>query len=62
MTEKKRPSDGYNDLARKQQQKIGAQLRQMYDEVANEPVPADFLNLLEQADVAKDDQEEEPGR
>lgn len=31
-------------------QKIGKNLRQMYDDVLNEPIPDDFLDLLTQAD------------
>ena len=39
--------------ARKVRQKrIGEQLRKIYDDVTSEPVPDDFLNLLEQADKA----------
>lgn len=30
--------------------KIGSSLRQMYDDVVNEPIPSDFLNLLAKAD------------
>jgi len=30
--------------------KIGSSLRQMYDEVVNEPIPSDFLSLLAKAD------------
>ena len=30
--------------------KIGNSLKQMYEDVANEPIPDDFLKLLEQAD------------
>jgi hypothetical protein len=33
--------------------KIGSSLRKMYDEVVNEPIPADFLNLLAKADTNK---------
>lgn len=33
--------------------KIGSSLRQMYDEVVNEPIPSDFLNLLAKADTNK---------
>jgi len=33
--------------------KIGTNLRQLYDNVVNEPVPDDFLSLLEQADKGK---------
>lgn len=35
---------------KRRQAKIGQKLRQLYDDVANEPVPDDFLKLLEQAD------------
>jgi hypothetical protein len=38
------------DEARLRQQAIGAQLRQMFEEVVNEPVPDEFLDLLRQAD------------
>lgn len=34
-------------------EKIGKNLRQIYDDVLSEPVPDDFLNLLAQADNAK---------
>ena len=30
--------------------KIGNSLKRMYEDVANEPIPDDFLKLLEQAD------------
>jgi len=36
--------------------KIGDKLRAMYDDVANEPVPDEFLKLLEDADDASEDQ------
>jgi len=32
-------------------EKIGKNLRQIYDDVLNEPVPDDFLNLLAQVDA-----------
>jgi Anti-sigma factor NepR len=38
------------DEARLRQQAIGVKLRQMFDEVVNEPVPDDFLNILRRAD------------
>ncbi len=38
--------------ARLRQQAIGAKLRQMFDEVVNEPVPDDFLAILKRADDA----------
>ena len=34
-------------------EKIGKNLRQIYDDVLNEPVPDEFLNLLAQADAKK---------
>jgi phage-related minor tail protein len=38
------------DEARLRQQAIGVRLRQMFDEVVNEPVPDDFLDILRRAD------------
>ena len=38
------------DEARLRQQAIGQRLRQMFDEVVNEPVPEDFLEILRRAD------------
>ncbi len=35
---------------RLRRRKIGEQLRAIYDEVASEPVPDEFLRLLEEAD------------
>lgn len=39
------------DEARLRQQAIGVKLRQMFDEVLNEPVPDDFLEILRRADA-----------
>ena len=36
--------------ARLRQQAIGVKLRQMFDEIVNEPVPDDFLEILRRAD------------
>lgn len=36
--------------ARLRQAVIGAKLRQMFDDVVNEPVPDDFLEILRRAD------------
>lgn len=36
--------------ARLRQQAIGVKLRQMFDQVVNEPVPDDFLDILRRAD------------
>jgi hypothetical protein len=38
------------DEARLRQQAIGVRLRQMFDEVVNEPVPDEFLAILRDAD------------
>jgi hypothetical protein len=38
------------DEARLRQQAIGQKLRQLFDEVVNEPVPEDFLEILRRAD------------
>ena len=35
---------------RLRQQAIGVKLRQMFDEVVNEPVPDEFLDILRKAD------------
>jgi hypothetical protein len=38
------------DEARLRQQAIGVRLRQMFDQVVNEPVPDEFLEILRRAD------------
>jgi hypothetical protein len=38
------------DEARLRQRAIGVKLRQMFDEVVNEPVPDEFLEILRKAD------------
>jgi hypothetical protein len=45
--EKQAPPFGETRL---NQQAIGARLREMFDEVVNEPVPDEFLDLLRLAD------------
>ena len=39
--------------ARLRQQAIGVRLRHMFDEVVNEPVPDEFLAILQRADDRK---------
>jgi hypothetical protein len=39
---------------RARQRAIGRELRRMYDDVAQEPVPDEFLDLLRQIDEASD--------
>ena len=46
---------------RARQRVIGRELRRMYDGVAQEPVPPEFLDLLQKMD-AKDDGESGAGR
>ncbi len=41
------------DESRLRQQAIGVRLRQMFDEVVNEPVPDEFLQILNRADARK---------
>lgn len=38
------------DEVRLRQQAIGVKLRQLFDQVVNEPVPEDFLEILRRAD------------
>jgi hypothetical protein len=45
-----RRSSAALDEARLRQQAIGVRLRQMFDEVVNEPVPDEFLAILRKAD------------
>jgi hypothetical protein len=47
------------DEARLRQQAIGQKLRQIFDEIVNEPVPDDFLDILRRADERNS--ESEPG-
>ena len=42
---------GSLDEARLRQQAIGARLRQIFDDVVNEPVPDEFLDILRDADA-----------
>ena len=37
--------------ARLRQQAIGSRLRELFDEVVNEPVPEEFLSILRRADT-----------
>jgi hypothetical protein len=40
--------------AEERQRAIGAQLRQLYDDVVREPVPEEFLRLLEEAEMLEE--------
>ncbi len=45
------------DEARLRQQAIGVKLRQMFDEVVNEPVPDEFLSILRRVDETRSGEE-----
>ena len=49
----RRKGDPSLDEARLRQQAIGVKLRQMFDQVVNEPVPEEFLEILKRADARK---------
>ena len=55
--ESRRKSDPSLDEARLRQQAIGVKLRQMFDQVVNEPVPEEFLEILKRADARKPGQD-----
>ena len=49
---KEEPDREKTVAARARQRAIGRELRRMYDEVVQEPVPEDFLELLKKIDAA----------
>lgn len=51
----RRKADPSLDEARLRQQAIGVKLRQMFDQVVNEPVPDEFLDILRRADEKRSD-------
>jgi hypothetical protein len=53
QSEARRRSDPSLDEARLRQQAIGVKLRQMFDQVVNEPVPDEFLDILKRADARR---------
>lgn len=44
-------------VIRVRQRAIGRELRRMFDDVVKEPVPDDFLSLLQQIDEKADDRD-----
>jgi hypothetical protein len=44
------PRESNVEEARLRQQAIGVKLRQMFEDVVNEPVPDEFLDILRRAD------------
>ena len=49
-----------NRVIRVRQRAIGRELRRIYDNVVKEPVPDDFLNLLQKIDDHEDQHADEP--
>ena len=50
VTKDQKPDRDKNRAVRVRQRAIGRELRRMYDDVAREPVPDDFLDLLQKID------------
>lgn len=50
LTEEETPEREKARAIRTRQRAIGRELRRMFDEVAQEPVPRDFLDLLRKID------------
>ena len=53
MSDEEKPSEKARAI-RARQRAIGRELRRMYDDVAQEPVPEDFLELLRQIDESEE--------
>jgi Anti-sigma factor NepR len=49
---KEEPDREQTVAARARQRAIGRELRRMYDEIVQEPVPDDFLDLLKKIDAS----------
>ena len=52
VSEDEKPNEKARAI-RARQRAIGRELRRMYDDVAQEPVPNDFMDLLRQIDEAE---------
>jgi hypothetical protein len=53
MTGRDTPQARIGRKSRQRHDKIGEKLREMYEEIASEPTPDSFLQLLEDADAAE---------
>ncbi|HEX3754392.1 MAG TPA: NepR family anti-sigma factor [Rhizomicrobium sp.] len=53
MSNEEKPNEKSRAI-RARQRAIGRELRRMYDDVAQEPVPDDFLDLLRKIDDAEE--------
>jgi hypothetical protein len=49
---KEEPDREKTIAARARQRAIGRELRRLYDEIVQEPIPEDFVDLLKQIDAA----------
>ena len=63
VSDEEKPSEKARAI-RARQRAIGRELRRMYDDVAQEPVPEDFLDMLPQIDesVERGSAEEKGGK
>lgn len=50
MSQPRKPDADATRSQKVRQKRIGDQLRRLYDDVTHEPVPDEFMQLLEQAD------------
>ena len=50
MSQPQKPDPDTSRSQKVRQKRIGDQLRRLYDDVTQEPVPDEFMQLLEQAD------------
>ena len=57
---KEQPDKEKTVAARARQRAIGRELRRMYDDVVQEPVPDDFLELLRKIEAAKGKRDHTP--
>ncbi len=54
LSKEQNPNREKSRATRARQRAIGRELRRMYDDVAQEPVPDEFLDLLKQIDESGD--------
>ena len=53
LSEEQKPTEKARAI-RARQRAIGRELRRMYDDVAQEPIPDDFMDLLRKIDEAEE--------
>jgi hypothetical protein len=54
VTKEQKPDREKNQTIRSRQRAIGRELRRMFEDVAKEPVPEDFIALLHKMDEPED--------